>query len=59
MLGSMSEGQPQTVQQHMQDRFVTMQQRRGIPEVFGDFFSVQRLHGFRQVVTNVQPQQTS
>ena len=23
------------------------------------FFSVQRLHGFRQVVTNVQPQQTS
>ena len=24
-----------------------------------DFFSVQRLHGFRQVVTHVQPQQTS
>ena len=23
------------------------------------FFPVQRLHGFRQVVTNVQPQQTS
>ena len=36
MLGSMSEGQLQTVQQHMQDRFVTMQQRRGVPEVFGD-----------------------
>ena len=36
MLGSMSEGQPQTVQQHMQDHFVTMQQRRGVPEVFGD-----------------------
>ena len=36
MLGSMSEGQLQTVQQHMQDRFVTGQQRRGIPEVFGD-----------------------
>ena len=35
MLGSMSEGQLQTVQQHMQDRFVTMQQR-GVPEVFGD-----------------------
>ena len=29
-------GQLQTVQQHMQDRFVTMQQRRGVPEVFGD-----------------------
>ena len=36
MLGSMSEGQLQTVQQHMQDRFVTMQQRRGVPEEFGD-----------------------
>ena len=36
MLGSMSEGQLQTVQQHMQDRFVTMQQRRGVPEVFCD-----------------------
>ena len=36
MLGSMSEGQLQTVQQQMQDRFVTMQQRRGVPEVFGD-----------------------
>ena len=36
MLGSMSEGQLQTVQQHLQDRFVTMQQRRGVPEVFGD-----------------------
>ena len=36
MLGSMGEGQLQTVQQHMQDRFVTMQQRRGVPEVFGD-----------------------
>ena len=36
MLGSMSEGQLQTVQQHVQDRFVTMQQRRGVPEVFGD-----------------------
>ena len=33
MLGSMSEGQLQTVQQHS---FVTMQQRRGVPEVFGD-----------------------
>ena len=32
----MSEGQLQTVQQHMQDRFVTMQQRRAVPEVFGD-----------------------
>ena len=29
MLGSMSEGQLQTVQQHVQDRFATMQQRRG------------------------------
>ena len=36
MLGNMSEGQLQTVQQHMQDHFVTMQQRRGVPEVFGD-----------------------
>ena len=36
MLGNMNEGQLQTVQQHMQDRFVTMQQRRGVPEVFGD-----------------------
>ena len=36
MLGSMSEGQLQTVHQQMQDRFVTMQQRRGVPEVFGD-----------------------
>ena len=36
MLGSMSEGQLQTVQQHMQDRLVTMQQRRGVPGVFGD-----------------------
>ena len=36
MLDSMSEGQLQTVQQHMQDRFVTVQQRRGVPEVFGD-----------------------
>ena len=36
MLGSMSEGQLQTAQQHMQDRFVAMQQRRGVPEVFGD-----------------------
>ena len=38
MLG-MSEGQLQTVQQHMQDRFVTMRQRRGVPEVFGDGLS--------------------
>ena len=29
MLGNLNEGQLQTVQQHMQDRFVTMQQRRG------------------------------
>ena len=36
MLGNLNEGQLQTVQQHMQDRFVTMQQRRGLPEVFGD-----------------------
>ena len=36
MLGNLNEGQLQTVQQHMQDRFVTMQQRRGVPEVFGD-----------------------
>ena len=36
MLGNMNEGQLQTVQQYMQDRFVTMQQRRGVPEVFGD-----------------------
>ena len=36
MLGNMNEGQLQTAQQHMQDRFVTMQQRRGVPEVFGD-----------------------
>ena len=36
MLGSLNEGQLQTVQQHMQDRFVTMQQRRGVPKVFGD-----------------------
>ena len=35
MLGNLNEGQLQTVQQHMQDRFVTMQQRRGVPEVFG------------------------
>ena len=34
--GNLNEGQLQTVQQHMQDRFVTMQQRRGVPEVFGD-----------------------
>ena len=32
----MSERQLQTVQQHMQDPFVTMQQRRGVPEVFRD-----------------------
>ena len=36
MLGNLNEGQLQAVQQHMQDRFVTMQQRRGVPEVFGD-----------------------
>ena len=36
MLGNLNEGQLHTVQQHMQDRFVTMQQRRGVPEVFGD-----------------------
>ena len=36
MLGNLNGGQLQTVQQHMQDRFVTMQQRRGVPEVFGD-----------------------
>ena len=36
MLGNLNEGQLQTVQQHMQDRFVAMQQRRGVPEVFGD-----------------------
>ena len=36
MLGNLNKGQLQTVQQHMQDRFVTMQQRRGVPEVFGD-----------------------
>ena len=36
MLSTLNEGQLQTVQQHMQDRFVTMQQRRGVPEVFGD-----------------------
>ena len=57
MSGNLNEGQLQTVQQHVQDRFVTMQQRRGVPEVFGDglgFFSVQRLHGFRQVVQHVQ-----
>ena len=29
MLGNLNEGQLQAVQQHMQDRFVTMQQRRG------------------------------
>ena len=33
MLGNLNEGQLQAVQQHMQDRFVTMQQRRGVPEV--------------------------
>ena len=81
MSGNLNEGHLQTVQQHVQDRFVTMQQRRGVPEVFGDglgfffrptpswlppsrptrsiaccklFFSVQRLHGFRQVVQHVQ-----
>ena len=36
MLGNLNEGQLQAAQQHMQDRFVTMQQRRGVPEVFGD-----------------------
>ena len=37
--GNLSEGPLHTVQQHMQDRFVTMQQRRGVPEVFGDGLS--------------------
>ena len=36
MLGGLNEGQLQSVQQQMQDRFVTLQQRRGVPEVFGD-----------------------
>ena len=36
MLCNLNEGHLQAVQQHMQDRFVTMQQRRGVPEVFGD-----------------------
>ena len=36
MLGGLNEGQLQSVQQQMQDRFVTLQQRRGFPEVFGD-----------------------
>ena len=36
MLGNLNEGQLHTAQQHMQDRFGTMQQRRGVPEVFGD-----------------------
>ena len=36
MLSCLNEGQLQAVQQQMQDRFVTLQQRRGVPEVFGD-----------------------
>ena len=36
MLGGLNEGQLQSVQQQMQDRFVTLQQCRGVPEVFGD-----------------------
>lgn len=36
MLGNLSEGQLQAAQRQMQDRFVTLQQRRGVPEVFGD-----------------------
>ena len=33
MLGNLNEGQLQTVQQHMQDRFVTIQQRRGVRKI--------------------------
>ena len=36
LLGNLNERQLQTVHQHVQDRFVTIQQRRWVPEVFGD-----------------------